>query len=334
MPNQPTVALVYDLKDDYLSRGFSPEEAAEFDVPGTIDALEAELARAGHRPVRVGDVEKLAARLAAGERWDWAFSIAEGWRGACREAQAASLLDVHGVPQAFSDALALSLAHHKGVAKTLVAARGLATAPWAEVDDPDGFAAVDLPYPLFVKPVAEGSSKGIRRDARVETPAELVRVGRRLLAEFRQPVLVEAYLPGDEYTVAVLGTGRGARVWGMMRIDFAHPDAGGVYSLETKADYERLVDYVCPAAADPAARDCGGLALAAHRVLGCRDLARYDIRLDGGGRPHFIEANPLPGLNPDYSDLPILTRLGGRDYGELLAAVIDAAWGRISSGNT
>lgn len=330
MPTRPTVALVYDLKDDYLARGFGPEAAAEFDERATIDALEAELSRLGHAPVRVGAAESLAARLAAGERWDWAFPIAEGWRGACREAQAANLLDLYGIHHAFSDALTLALTHHKAVAKRLVRDHGGATAPFAVVDAADGFAAVDLPFPLFVKPVAEGSSKGIRADAKVADRAALARVGARLLAEFDQPVLVETFLPGAEYTVAVVGAGAGARVWAAMRIDFVHPDAGGVYSLETKADYQRLVRYVPVAGAEADA--CAAPALLAHRALGARDIARYDVRRDAAGVCHFIEANPLPGLNPAYSDLPIMTEKTGRAYADLLTAIVAESEARRAKG--
>lgn len=325
--SSPSVALVYDLKDDYLARGFSPEAAAEFDEIETVDALHDGLSRLGQNPVRVGSTLELARRLAAGERWDWVFPIAEGWRGAAREAQAASLLDVYGIPHAFSDALTLAVAHHKGLAKRIVRSHGLATADFLEVSDEADFAAVDLPYPLFVKPVAEGSSKGVGEDARVESPAALARVGGGLLRAFGQPVLVERYLPGDEYTVAVMGTGRGARVWGAMRIEFIHPEAGGVYSLGTKADYKRLVRY--HAAEGAAAEACGSLALSAHRALGCRDVARHDIRLDAYGKAHFIEVNPLPGLNPGYSDLPIMGGLIGRDYDALLADLVNEIRARL-----
>lgn len=327
-PHRPRLALVYDLKEDYLARGFDPEDAAEFDERVTIDALAEELARVGFRPDRVGDCAAFACRLAKGERWDVVWSIAEGWRGACREAQAATLCDLYGLPHFFSDALALSLAHHKGVAKTVVAGAGGRTAPFAVVHHPDDFASVDLPFPVYVKPVAEGSSKGVGVDARVDTSDALVRVGQRLLARFRQPVLVEAYLPGDEYTVAVFGAGATARAVGVMKIEFIHPDAGQTYSLSTKADYKRLVRYVL--ADDAVAEACGRLAVLAHRALGCRDVARHDIRLDASGAPCFLETNPLPGLNPEYSDLPIMASLAGRRYSDLIDALVAEAAPRLN----
>ena len=206
------IALTYDLRDDYLAAGHSEEEAAEFDRPETIDGIAQALAALRHSPVRVGNLAALAARLLAGERWDLVFNIAEGLYGLARESQVPALLDAWRIPYTFSDPLVLALSLHKGMTKRVVRDAGVPTPDFRLVEEEADLDVVDLPFPLFCKPVAEGSSKGVTPASRVAGPDALRAVCRDLLARFRQPVLVEEYLPGRELTVGILGTGRNAVV--------------------------------------------------------------------------------------------------------------------------
>ena len=322
------IGLTYDLRNDYLAQGFSLEETAEMDKLETIDGLADALQALGHIPIRIGSVEQLVQALAAGERWDLVFNIAEGLFGRGREALVPALLDAYRIPYTFSDPVVLALALDKGITKTIVAAAGLATAPFARIDVIADAERVDLPYPLFLKPIAEGTGKGISARSRVTSRQELLAVAADLLARFQQAVLVETYLPGREFTVGIAGTGAAAEVLGTMEVNFTRAaETTTIYSYETKADYETRVAYTVPR--DGAGAAAAELALASWRVLGCRDAGRVDIRCDAAGLPNFIEVNPLAGLNPVHSDLPILCRLNGMDYQTLIGRILDSALERV-----
>ncbi len=277
----------------------------------------------GHRPERVGRGVELARRLAGGERWDLVFNLSEGVRGRSREAQVPALCEMFDQPYTFSDPLTCAVTLDKALAKRLVRDHGLPTAAFAVVERPEDVAAVDLPLPLFVKPLAEGSSKGVTRCSRVETRAELVAACTGLLAAFHQPVLVESFLPGREMTVGILGNGAGARVLGVLEVAF-RAGSDPAYTAENKREYADRVDYWL-LDGEPVARRARQVALAAYHALGCRDVARVDLRCDAAGEPCFLEVNPLPGLHPTYSDLPILAGRMGTPYAELIGQVVEAA---------
>ncbi|MBU2551487.1 MAG: D-alanine--D-alanine ligase, partial [Proteobacteria bacterium] len=206
------IGLTYDLREEYLKLGFGEEETAEFDQPRTVEAIESALQDLGHETERIGRLGCLVERLAAGRRWDMVFNIAEGLRGYAREAQVPAILEAYDIPCTFSDALVLALTLHKGLTKRVVRDLGLPTPDFVVVESMADIEAVDLPYPLFAKPVAEGTGKGVTPASRIEGPDQLGSACARLLAKFRQPVLVETFLPGREFTVGLLGTGEDAEV--------------------------------------------------------------------------------------------------------------------------
>lgn len=322
------IALCYDLKADYLAAGFQPEEVMEFDEEETVAALAGALDQLGHRPERVGRGVELARRLAAGERWDLVFNLAEGVRGRSREAQVPAVCELFDQPYTFSDPLTCAVTLDKSLAKRLVRDHGLPTAPFALVERPEDAAAVTLALPLFLKPVAEGSSKGVTWRSRIETREELLAACAELIESFRQPVLVESFLPGREMTVGIVGNGEEARVLGVLEVSF-RAGADTAYTAENKREYKTRVDYAL-LDGEPVARRAREVALAAYRALDCRDLARVDLRCDASGEPCFLEVNPLPGLHPTYSDLPILAGKAGVPYAELLGQVVEATarrWG-------
>ena len=288
------IGLTYDLREDYLAAGLSPDETAEFDKIDTIDGIERALNDLGHETNRIGNVKALVTRLSVGDSWDLVFNIAEGVAGFGRESQVPALLEAYEIPYTFSDPLVLAVSLHKGMAKQIARTYGVPTPDFAVVEDVFDVPAIDLAFPLFVKPVAEGTGKGITAASRVTGRGQLLRICRSLLEAYRQPVLVETYLPGVEHTVGILGTGRDARVLGVMEVRLDASAEEGAYSYLNKENYEQCVSYL-PAhgsAADAAAE----VALAAWRCLGCRDAGRVDIRADAFGKPSFIEVNPLAGL--------------------------------------
>jgi D-alanine-D-alanine ligase len=323
------IGITYDLRERYLAMGFSEEEAAEFDSPRTIEGIERALLELGHEPERVGSLEELLPRLVAGQRWDLVFNIAEGAYGLGREAQIPALLEAYRIPCTFSDSSLLALLLHKGLTKHVLRDLGLATADFAVIDEEQELDGLALRYPLFVKPVAEGTGKGIDPASRVQTPAELRERFRELRGRYGQPVLVEEFLPGREFTVGILGTGSGARAIGAMEVIIREGGEPGAYSYFNKERCEEYIEYRL--AADSEALAAQQLALEAWRGLGCRDAGRIDVRLDGRGVPNLIELNPLAGLHPEHSDLPILAGMVGIGYRELIDTIVRCAAQRVEA---
>lgn len=319
------LGFTYDLRDDYLREGYTAEECAEFDAVETIEAIEAALVSLGHSVDRIGGVKSLATRLIAGDRWDLVFNYAEGMFGLAREAQVPSLLDAFQVPYTLSDGLAFALTLHKGMTKHVVRGLGLRTPDFAVVSSLADVAAVRLSYPLFVKPVAGGSSVGVSAASHVTDASALAATCGALLDKYRQPALVETFLPGREFTVGIAGTGARARVIGVLEVTLTGNAEAHGYSYANKkqvnARYQLVNDGPAAAAAD--------LALGAWNGLGCRDLGRVDCRCDADGHPHFLEVNPVPGLHPVLGDLVILAGLAGVSYTQLIESVVASACERI-----
>jgi D-alanine-D-alanine ligase len=320
------VALVYDLRDDYRALGLSEEEIAEFDSVETINQLAAALEALGCEAIRVGRGQALAARLVAGTRYDLVFSIAEGVKGRSREAQVPALCELFDQPYLFSDPLTLAACLDKAVAKRLVRDAGVPTPSFAVAERNANELLDWADFPAFVKPLAEGTGKGCEAASLVHSQAELQEAVFRVIERYRQPALVERYLPGREFTVGLVGNGDGARVLGVCEILLRPNAEANVYSLHNKELCEDLVTYA--PASDGEARLAGTRALQVYRALECRDTARIDFRSDAHGEPYFLEANPLAGLNPWHSDLPILAAQNGIEFVTLIGMILDAGLAR------
>lgn len=321
------IGLTYDLRNDYLAEGYTEEETAEFDRLDTIEAIESALLLSAYQPDRIGHVKSLARRLSAGDRWDMVFNIAEGVHGFGREAQVPALLDAYRIPYTFSDPLALTMTLHKGMAKHVLRDSGIPTPDFAIVETENDTARVKIPFPLFAKPVAEGTGKGITAASKISSKQALKQVCGTLLEKYRQPVLVESFLPGRELTVGIIGTGHEADTLGVMEIQLKNDAEKDVYSFANKENYEDLVTYKL--VNDGMAQDAKKTALAAWRMLGCRDGGRIDLRADASGCPNVLEINPLAGLHPVHSDLPILCNLAGIPFAELISMIMHSARKRL-----
>ncbi|MHB1038088.1 MAG: D-alanine--D-alanine ligase family protein [Pirellulales bacterium] len=300
----------------------------EFDSPKTLDALAAVFRSLGHEVEFLGDGEPALRRLLAGPRPDLVFNIAEGRGiGRSREARIPAVLEMLGIAYSGSDPLTLSVTLDKDCAKRLIRAAGVATPDWVLIDgDPrqseDSLARLGLP--LIVKPAYEGSSKGVRATSLLRSSEGLVDAVAKLQSLYRQPVLVEEFIDGDELTVGILGDGAPS-VMGIMRVVPRQTSGPFIYSLEVKRDWQRLVRYECPALLSPEdTRAVEQSALAAWRALGCRDVSRVDLRLRNHV-PYFLEVNPLPGLSPEYGDLVLMARFQGIDYPTLVSRILAAA---------
>ena len=258
------------------------------------------------------------------------FNIAEGVAGFGRESQVPALLEAYEIPYTFSDPLVCALTLHKGMAKHVARGCGVPTPSFTLVSTVAEAKAVTLPLPLFAKPVAEGSSKGVTAKSLVRSPAALVEICTELLERYRQPVLVEEFLSGREFTVGILGTGDAARALATLEVVLLEGADAGAYSYRNKTEWQKLVEYRLLEAGRLRA-EVEAVALATWRCLGCRDAGRVDVRLDGAGQPQMLEVNPLAGLTPGYSDLPIMAELSGMSYGALIGEILGSTLARLDA---
>ncbi|MGK5094425.1 D-alanine--D-alanine ligase [Deltaproteobacteria bacterium TL4] len=321
------IGITYDLREEYLAMGYSEEETVEFDRPDTIEGIEQAVQQMGYETERIGHIKKLASLLVQGNRWDLVFNIAEGVHGFGREAQVPCLLEAYGLPYTFSDPLRQTLTLHKGMTKHVIRDLGIPTPDFLVVKEESEVERLCLPFPVFAKPVAEGTGRGINEDSKVHNITELRKVCRGLLETYQQPVLVETFLPGRELTVGITGTGKKAKVMGVMEVLLQANAERDIYTYSNKAHYEdrvkyRVIDGVV-------AEESADVALRSWRGLGCFDGGRIDLRMDAQGVPNFLEVNPLPGLNPQHSDLPILCRLAGISYLTLIREIVESALERV-----
>lgn len=324
------IGLTYDLRSEYLAAGYSEIETAEFDREETIDSLAGVLEVLGHPVDRIGHVRQLAARLVAGDRWDLVFNICEGLSGPSREAQVPCLLEAYGIPCVFSDSLRMALCLEKGLTKTIAAAAGVPTSPFVTVASIADAERVPFDGPWFVKPIAEGTGKGCDPASIVRRREDLASACERLLEQYRQPVLVERFLPDREVTVGILGTGDEAEVLGTLEIVLSDDAEPEVYSYENKERCETLVEYRPVSSRDDAmVAEAERIALHAWKALDCRDGGRIDLRCDAEGRPFFLEVNPLAGLHPHHSDLPMIATSVGVSYSDLIGRIVASASKRI-----
>ncbi len=320
------IGLTYDLRSEYLAMGYSAEETAELDKEETIEGIENALRTIGYETERIGHVRSLMQRLLNGERWDLVFNICEGMYGEGRESVVPALLDAWQIPYVFSGPATLALSLDKALCKRVVQQSGIPTPDFCLVRSEADLRKEKPDFPLFVKPVSEGTGKGISERSLVRRESDFLAVCTDLLKRFNQPVLVETYLPGREFTVGVVGNGKNARVVGVMEVTFKK-DIQRIYSYENKQNYEEVVDY--KNVNGKLYWKCADLALQVWEAVGARDGGRVDMKLNKEGDPEFIEINPLAGLNFHDSDLPILAGLNGISFQELITMIMQAAEKRI-----
>jgi D-alanine-D-alanine ligase len=301
------------------------DDEAEYDSPKTLQAIREAIASYGHEVVDLEATQDLPLQLAS-TPVDIVFNIAEGFKGRSRESQVPSLLELLDIPYTGSDPAALSVSLDKAVAKRVVRTHGILTPDYLVLNTGKERLPRELGFPLLVKPVAEGTSKGVTKKSIVRDEGELRDVARELIAKYRQPALAEQYIAGREFTVGLLGERR-PRVLPPMEIVFLdHSDPTPIYSFEMKQDWNDRIRYDVPAKL--AAREVDRLERAGREVfaaLGCRDVARIDFRLDDQGRIFFIECNPLPGLTPGWSDLVLIAQAAGIEYRALIGEILSNA---------
>lgn len=325
------IGIAFDLKSDFAAAADGPEDRfEEYDSDATVVAIEEALRGAGYDTMRLGGGRRFLERVLA-DRPDLVFNISEGVVPTrSREAHVPAVLEMLGIPHTHSDPLTLALTLDKAAAKRVAMSMGVPSPAFAVVESVADVARIDLPFPLIAKPLFEGSSMGVRKGSRVVDRAALDSLIARLLADYKEPVLVEEFLSGPEFTVGVIGNGAAARVIGVMEIvpKLMKPEEF-VYSLEVKRNYETEVEYHVPPKRPPALLQAvEKVALDAYRTLGCRDVSRVDVRATSDGRPRFLEVNPLPGINPVTGDIVILSRRSGLEYPHLIREIVTHARAR------
>jgi D-alanine-D-alanine ligase len=311
------VGLTYDLRSWYLDRGYSMEDTAEFDKQDTVNAIDSSLRKMGFETEQVGNCFQLIEALTTGKRWDLVFNIAEGLYGDGRESVVPAILDQYQIPYVFSGPVILGISLNKYLSRLIVSAAGVPLSPGMLISSKEEIHTCKLEYPLFIKPVSEGTGKGISEKSLVKSFSELTEMAEWILERFNQPALVEEYLPGREFTVGIVGSGSDSVAIGGMEIICKD---NLPYSIEFKENYKEFCKYT-PLPAE-FTEECKSVALNVWKALGGVDAGRVDVKADKNGRICFIEVNPLAGLNPIDSDLPILSRMAGIDYQTLIEMII------------
>jgi D-alanine-D-alanine ligase len=318
-------------------KGDRSEDDAEYDEPDTIDAIRKAIEKSGFETILI-EADVSCFQKLREERPDFVFNIAEGIGKGVRESQVPIMLDMLGIPYMGSDPLTLAIALDKARTKEVLAYYGIPTPRFQVLWNGEDEICPDLNYPMFVKPLLEGSSIGISERSLVNNEQQLREITKELIDRLKEPVIAEEFLDGREFTVALLGNE--PRVLPIIELDFSSlPKEKRFDCFEVKwyLDDNKLV---CPARIDEKLRnDIEKTAIKTFKVLRCRDLCRIDMRLDAKGVPNVIEVNPLPGLAPDpkeNSRFPKACYAAGMSYDEIIGSVLKSAaerYGFESSGD-
>jgi D-alanine-D-alanine ligase len=300
------------------------EDTAEFDKQETVDALDGALKKMGFETELIGNTFQLIEALSAGKKWDLVLNIAEGLYGDGRESVVPAILDQYKIPYVFSGPVILGISLNKHLAKLVVSSAGVPISKGMLISKLSELSKCNLQYPLFVKPVSEGTGKGINGKSLINTPDELRNVVEWVITRFDQPALVEEYLPGREFTVGIIGSGFDAVAIGGMEVICID---NLPYSMELKENYQQFCKYI-PIDKKMISK-CNEVALDVWHALGAVDGGRVDLKADQNGKLCFLEVNPLAGLHPVHSDLPILARMYGIEYQTLMEMIINSAIKRL-----
>ncbi len=303
---------------------------AEWDEWETIEAVRNSLAI--YHDVELIEADNQAYNKLNESKPDIVFNIAEGMNGISRESQIPAILDLLSIPYTASDPLTLATCLHKGRTKEILSYHGVPNTRFVTFNTPEQFLSAELEFPVIIKPNGEGSSKGIFNDSLIPDRESVNGAIDKMLGNYDYSLIAEEYLPGKEFTVAIMGNDEEAEALPIIEMNFdALPEnINHIYSYEAKWIYDspehQLDLYKCPAEISRELKEkIEDVALAAYKVLNCKDWSRIDIRLDKDENPHIIEVNPLPGILPDpknNSCYPKAARMAGLTYEEMINNVL------------
>ena len=319
------VGFTYDAKADYkLLPGQAPDKYSEFDTEETLSDIEGALRSGGYDVERIGNAPSLLKKISKGAKWDIVFNIAEGVSGRNRESQVPAILEMFGIPYTGSDALAMGITLDKAVAKMILAYHGLSTPRFVEASSEKDLKDFKLKFPVIVKPSEEGTSKGISSDSVAQDLAGVRKRVRAIVKTYGQPALVEEFISGQEFTVAVIGNDP-PEVLPPVQISLqGKADLGDEFYTHTRAELGNSeIEYICPSRApERLLKKIEVLALGAYRAIGCRDMGRIDIRVDRRGIPYFLECNPLPHLG-SIDVFPLVALATGRTHRSIIVDILE-----------
>ncbi|MGE4357384.1 MAG: ATP-grasp domain-containing protein [Candidatus Omnitrophota bacterium] len=333
------ITIIYNLKKKNFPKGIPPDYYSEFDSYKTVNSITKALEDAGHRVALKEANESLFFYLLNNKKnIDFVFNIAEGRNGCVgRESQVPAILDFLGIPYTGSNVLTMAIALDKAYTKKLCILEGIPTPKFQLFSTGKETLDPSLRFPLIVKPNAEGSAKGISKDSVVYDKKRLLAQIEKIKSEYKQTVLVEEFIEGKEITVGIIGNDT-PLVLPILEIDFSSCKGSGEFFYswrmkEFQGDLEKKLTptFYCPARIRrEVAERISCLALRIYRLLGCYDLCRMDFRLDKKENPYFLEVNPLPGLDPEESNFPLMARAGGLSYNELINRILESAVRRVN----
>ncbi|MEM2342026.1 MAG: ATP-grasp domain-containing protein [Candidatus Bathyarchaeia archaeon] len=325
------VGLTYNLRKGVEANEGLPEDFyVEFDEESTVNAIVSALRRGGCRVTKIEADERAYYRLRR-LKPDIVFNIAEGLRGESRESHIPSILEMLGIPYTGSGPATLAICLDKALTHIVLSAHGVPSPKFQVFKRDDEELDESLNFPLIVKPLAEGSSKGIRSSSLVRDEDSLRRQISWVIRTYNQPAIVEELMPGREFTVGLIGNEEPVVLPIVeIELDKLPKQASPIYSYEAKWVWDTLENpleiFKCPAnIPKDLEEEIEEISIKTFRALNCRDLCRIDIRLDGEGTPRVLEVNPLPGLIPDpkaHSCLPEAARTAGFTYDELICTIL------------
>ncbi len=319
------IGFTYDAKADYpLGPGDPPDKYAEFDTDATLSEIESALLTSGHEIVRIGKADNLLKRLLSGERWDMVFNIAEGLKGRNRESQVPIILEMFNIPYTGSDGLTMGITLDKAVAKMVCQNHGVTTPRFMEVSDISELERFNLKFPSIVKPSEEGTSKGLSKDSKVNDVESLKARTEYIIKKYNQPALVEEFISGKEFTVAVIGNSSPEALPPVQISINGKLELGDDFYFHARVE-DPSIKYYCPAkVSDEMNQKLKDIAIRAYRALGCRDFGRIDIRTDRNDEPYFLECNPLPNLGK-IDVFPLIAEAMGLTYENMIVKILNCA---------
>jgi len=329
------VGITYNLKSEVEmldpSRPRVEDMFEEFDSPETIEAICHAIEGLGHECLRLGYGKPALEKLQK-NKIDFVFNLAEGYYGRSREAHIPALLEMLEIRYSGPGPLAAALSLDKISAKKIAAGSGIVTPKYSAIYPDEEFNPDKIDYPVILKPAYEGSSIGIRQDSKVESNGAFEKKLAWLRANYpHQPIIAESFIGGREFTLAVIGNHH-PEILGIMEIIPTEVDLKDfIYSLEVKRNYLQKVKYRCPPEISGLLKErMEQSALHLYQTFGCRDVSRFDFRIDEHQTPCFLEVNTLPGLHPVSSDIVIMARLKGMEYNQLIERIFKHALERYS----
>lgn len=323
------IGFTYDAKADYkLLPGESADKYAEFDSEETLSQIENALKSSGHNVERIGNAPALLQKIAQGKRWDLVFNIAEGVKGRNRESQVPTILELFGIAYSGSDALTMGATLDKAVAKIMVSHAAVLTPEFLEIEKlsqlDENKKSFKLKYPVIVKPSEEGTSKGISPESVCRTLDEVRKITQRLIYKYNQPALIEEFITGSEFTVAIIENDPPFVLPPVQIAIKGNADLGEDFYTHQRVENDDI-KYICPAEISHTLEEkLKNISLSSYKALGIKDFGRIDIRVDEKGTPYFLECNPLPNLGL-IDVFPLVAKAIGITYDQIILRILNAA---------